>query len=239
MADPLLPPSRWGANGTPPPSAPALRGRGTPPWAAVRGTRQCDVPAPTLAHGRRVASGRGADLRNPPHGGRTPSNARLGRGLGLAGIVGGSHGIPGEGGGIRNAPARGVGILVCQCIPCETDPPPQRSAPERGRLGGGGRRTLKNVLILLIHVDYPPTPLGHGQFRCVVRGFWGSPPPPPGSPSRRSRSRVLGAPSQTLCHSSGTPSSLRSKTGRSRVLWANWVQRWTRMFTSDPKSSLA
>ena len=53
----------------------------------------------------------------------------------------------------------------------------------------------------------------------------------------RSGRLVSGAPSRIPCQSSGTPSSSRSKTGRSRVLWASWVQRWTRMGTCGPNAS--
>ena len=63
----------------PPPTAAALRGRGTPPGAYARGAGQCHVPAHAPAHGPRVA--RGAEVRDPPHGGSATSNARPGRGL--------------------------------------------------------------------------------------------------------------------------------------------------------------
>ena len=65
-----------------------------------------------------MAGGSGAALRDTPHGGRTASDARTGRGLGLAGILGGFLGIPrGGGGGIWDAPTGGAGILVRHGIP--------------------------------------------------------------------------------------------------------------------------
>ena len=72
---PLSPPSWRGTPGLPPPSAAVLRGRGTAHRADAHGVGQCHVPAPALAHGCRVARGRGADLRDPPHGGCATSNA--------------------------------------------------------------------------------------------------------------------------------------------------------------------
>ena len=88
----LCPSPRLGGMLTEPPHpcATALRGRGTPPGAAASGDGQHHIPPPALAHDRSVAGGRGAGLRNPPHGSRTPSDARPDRGLGMVGIRGGS-----------------------------------------------------------------------------------------------------------------------------------------------------
>ena len=131
----------WGLRVTPPPLAgavgakpPQVLGFPPPPSAAVPGHRAASgphalgtgrrrVPASALAHGRRPTGGRGADLRDPSHSGGTASDARPGRGLGLASFLGGALGIPGGASGMRQL--GGVGILVRQGIPTGQILPPK------------------------------------------------------------------------------------------------------------------
>ena len=99
-----------------PPTAAAMRGRGAPPGANARGAGQCHVFASALAHGRRVARGRGANLRDPPHGGSAASNARPGWGLRSASFLGAP--LESQGGeGIWDAPAGGWASWSARAFP--------------------------------------------------------------------------------------------------------------------------
>ena len=138
---------------------------------------------------------------------------------------------------VRPVGSRGSGSW---CRP----PPPRRSPPPfwaatMGGLPRAGKGSGRGALRTLRAAAAPPRTLSGVSF-----GPWD--PQAGSAPWRelrvvrsqhRSGSRVSGAPSWTPCQSSGTPSSSRSKTGRSRVLWASLVQRWTRMGKSDPKVS--
>ena len=61
------------------------------------GPMRVAMVASAVAHGCRLAGGRCADLRDPAHGGGTASDARPGRGLGLASLLGGALEILGRG----------------------------------------------------------------------------------------------------------------------------------------------
>ena len=115
-----------------PPLAAAVRGCQAPPGPHARGASKRHIPASTMAYGRRLAGRCRADLRDPPHRGGTTSDARPGRGLGLASLLGGALGIPGGGGGIWDAPTGGAGILVRQGIPARQILPPKGGGPHRG-----------------------------------------------------------------------------------------------------------
>ena len=121
---PLPPPSRPAppernprppsAGVSPPPSA-TVRGHRAPPGPHACGTGKRHVPTYALAHGRRLAGGRRADLRDPSHGGGTASDARPGRGVGLASFLGGALGIPG---GVGGSFCYGAGTSSPTRAPC-------------------------------------------------------------------------------------------------------------------------
>ena len=127
---PPPPPGRRRRSGTPPPPvlefppppSATVRGHRAPPGPHACGTGKRHVPTYALAHGRRLAGGRRADLRDPSHGGGTASDARPGRGVGLASFLGGALGIRGGGGG------GGGGLLLLRCGDIEPHPGPMRVA---------------------------------------------------------------------------------------------------------------
>ena len=98
--------------------------------ADARGVGHCHVLAPAMARCRRVARGRNAAIRDPPHGGCASSDARPGRGFMVASFL---RAALESWGGIWDAPTgRGGGDPGSPGHPGHANPPPQRGAPEQG-----------------------------------------------------------------------------------------------------------